>query len=88
MDHRQGVFERHIAILVLPQQRALIRLARRRAMRILTAPILLVQQTRLPETDRVVIEGFDREAQLADQRHMLGFYADVTVQDTVAAQAT
>ena len=66
MDDRQAIFERHIATLVLPQQSAPIRLARRRVMRIRTAPILLIEHTRLSETDRVVIELLDREAQLAD----------------------
>jgi hypothetical protein len=87
INDRQAIVERHIASLVPPQQSAPIGLARGRMMRIRAAPIPLVKHTRLSETDRVIVELFDGEAQPADEWKMLGRYLDLSVQDTVAAQA-
>ena len=87
LDDCQAVFERHIAALVLLQQSAPVCLTRGRVMRIHAAAILLVEHTGLPETDGVVIERFDHEAQLADERKMLGLHADVNVQSPIAAKA-
>jgi hypothetical protein len=86
-DDRHAIFERHIAAFVLSQQGASIRPARGRVVRMRAAAVFLVKRTGLSETDRMVIELFNREAQPADQLNVLGLHWDVGVQYAVAAQA-